>query len=302
MSELEIPIGVRPLQRLPSPGAVLELLKPITWFPPMWAFMCGVVSSGAPVADRWAVALAGIVLAGPAVCATSQAVNDWFDRDVDAINEPGRPIPSGRIPGQWGLWIALGWTVVSLGLAAMLGRWVFGAAMIGMALAWAYSAPPFRLKESGWLGATACALCYEGLAWFTGAAVMSDSFPSQQAVLLAALYSAGAIGIMILNDFKAMEGDARTGVMSVPVTLGARRAALAACAIMAAPQVVVVALLVLWRAPIHAGIIALFLVGQLLLMPRFLKDPRRLAPWYQGTGTTLSVAGMLVAALAVGGH
>ena len=87
-------------------AAVLELLKPITWFAPMWAFGCGVVSSGVPVL-RGGWSLVGVVLAGPLVCATSQAVNDWFDRHVDAINEPSRPIPSGRIPGRWGLYIAM---------------------------------------------------------------------------------------------------------------------------------------------------------------------------------------------------
>ena len=69
-----------------DPAAVLELLKPITWFAPMWALGCGVVSSGVPLAEiRWPVALAGVLLAGPLVCGTSQAVNDWFDRHVDAI-------------------------------------------------------------------------------------------------------------------------------------------------------------------------------------------------------------------------
>ncbi len=84
---------------VPAPAArdVLELLKPITWFPPMWAFLCGVVSSGVPVADRWPFLIAGVLLTGPLVCGTSQAVNDWFDRHVDAINQPERPIPSGRI-------------------------------------------------------------------------------------------------------------------------------------------------------------------------------------------------------------
>jgi chlorophyll synthase len=86
--------------RLPASSAVLELLKPVTWFPPMWAFGCGAVSSGVPLSQAWALALAGIVLAGPLLCASSQATNDWFDRHVDAINEPGRPIPSGRIPGR----------------------------------------------------------------------------------------------------------------------------------------------------------------------------------------------------------
>jgi chlorophyll synthase len=43
---------------------VLELLKPITWFPPMWAFMCGVVSSGVSLESRWPFLLVGVLLAG----------------------------------------------------------------------------------------------------------------------------------------------------------------------------------------------------------------------------------------------
>src|SRR3712207_6700622 len=101
----------------PAPAAVLELLKPITWFAPMWAFGCGVVSSGAAEAGRWPVILAGVLLAGPLVCATSQGFTDWCDRHVDAINEPDRPIPSGRIPGRWGFAIAVAWTLLSLAVA-----------------------------------------------------------------------------------------------------------------------------------------------------------------------------------------
>ena len=63
------------------------------------------------------------------VCGTSQAVNDWFDRHVDAINEPNRPIPSGRMPGRWGFYIAIGWTALSLLVATALGVWGFGAAV-----------------------------------------------------------------------------------------------------------------------------------------------------------------------------
>ena len=101
----------------PSPLVVLELLKPITWFPPMWALGCGIVSSGVSPGQRWPLIAAGVLLAGPMVCGTSQAVNDWYDRHVDAINEPNRPIPSGRIPGRWGLYIAIVWTALSLLLA-----------------------------------------------------------------------------------------------------------------------------------------------------------------------------------------
>ncbi|ACK51001.1 bacteriochlorophyll/chlorophyll synthetase [Methylocella silvestris BL2] len=285
---------------LPRPGAVLELLKPVTWFPPMWAFGCGVASQPGPVGARIGVILSGIVLAGPLVCATSQAVNDWFDRHVDAINEPGRPIPSGRVPGRWGLGIACGWTLLSLFVAALIGVWVFVAAALGLALAWAYSAPPLRLKQNGWFGNSACALCYEGLAWVTGAAVMADgALPDWRIFIIAFLYSAGAHGIMTLNDFKSVEGDRRMGIGSLPALLGVERAARVACIFMAIPQIFVVALLTLWGCPVHAIIILLALIAQCLLMPRLLENPRARAPWYNGTGVTLYVLGMLVSAFAL---
>jgi chlorophyll synthase len=286
---------------LPTPGAVLELFKPITWFPPMWAFGCGVVSSGSNLAERWPMALAGIILAGPLICATSQAVNDWYDRDVDAINEPNRPIPSGRIPGRWGLWIAMAWTVVSMLWALALGPWVFGAAVVGMILAWVYSAPPLRLKQSGWWGPAACALSYEGITWFTGAAVMLATVPNTQILIIAALYSLGAHGIMTLNDFKAIEGDKLTGVRSLPVQLGVDNAARVACAIMAAPQVIVIVLLFAWGAPFHAAAVTVSLGLQFYMMTRLVTDPRKYAPWYNGTGVLLYVLGMLVSAFALGG-
>lgn len=68
----------------------------------MWAYMCGIISSGVALSGHWLIIGLGVLLAGPMVCGTSQAVNDWFDRHVDQINQPERPIPSGRIPGSWG--------------------------------------------------------------------------------------------------------------------------------------------------------------------------------------------------------
>ncbi len=268
----------------------------------MWAFMCGVVSSGVSLKTHWPLALAGMVLAGPAICGASQAVNDWFDRKVDAINEPARPIPSGRIPGRWGLWIAITWTGLSLILGAVLGIWVLYAAILGLILAWIYSMPPLRLKQAGWWGPASVAFCYEGLSWFTGAAVMNVAFPDAGVVALAALYSFGAIGIMVLNDFKAVEGDRQMGILSVPVDLGVENAAWMACFIMAAPQAVVTALLLSWGEPFHAAAVAISLIAQCLLMRRLLGDPRKYAPWYNATGTSLYVLGMLVSGFAIGAH
>src|SRR3990167_6337206 len=284
----------------PALSTVAELLKPITWFPPMWAFGCGVVASGAPVAERWGLVLVGVLVAGRLVCATSQAVNDWFDRHVDAINEPQRPIPSGRMPGRWGLYIAVLWTLLSLAVALVLGPVCFAAAAVGLLLAWAYSAPPMRLKRNGWWGNAACGLSYEGLAWITGAAVMAaGSWPSERSMLLALLYSVGAHGIMTLNDFKSIEGDRQMGIGSLPVRLGVNGAARVACLVMAAPQAVVVALLLQWGAIVHALGVAGLLMVQLGLMARFLAAPRERATWYSALGINFFVIGMLVSAFAL---
>jgi chlorophyll/bacteriochlorophyll a synthase len=285
--------------RVPEPSAVLQLLKPITWFAPMWAFGCGVVSCGFSAAARWNMVLAGIALAGPLVCATSQAVNDWYDREVDAINEPDRPIPSGRIPGRWGFYIACLWTILSLAWAWSLGQWVLSAAIVGLALAWAYSAPPLRLKQNGWWGNSAVAVAYEGLPWFTGAAVMAASLPDFRIIAVALLYSVGAHGIMTLNDFKSIDGDRSLGVRSLPVQLGARRAVELACVVMAAPQIAVIGLLAAWGRPAYAAAVFALLVGQFALMPGLLANPTKKAPAYNATGTTLYVLGMLASAFAL---
>lgn len=278
---------------------MLRLIKPVTWFPPMWAYLCGVVSSGVSPQGQWGLILLGVLLAGPIVCGMSQAANDWCDRHVDAINEPDRPIPSGRIPGRWGLWIALAMSALSLLVGAQLGPWGFGATVFGVLAAWAYSAEPVRLKKSGWWGPGLVGLCYEGLPWFTGAAVLSVGAPGWPVIVIAALYALGAHGIMTLNDFKALEGDRQMGVNSLPVTLGPDRAAKVACWIMAVPQVVVAGLLFTWGKPFFAAAILALIAAQIWAMSRMLQDPKARAPWYNGTGVAMYVSGMMIAAFAL---
>ena len=294
------PIALTPPPTRPALGTVAELLKPITWFPPMWAFACGVVASGQEFSGQWHLLLLGLVLTSPLVCASSHAVNDCFDRHVDAINEPDRPIPSGRMPGRWGLGIAVGWTVLSLVWATLMGPWGFAACTLAIALSWAYSAPPVRLKNNGWWGNAACALSYEGLAWLTGTAVMLGGvWPGAHSVALALLYSVGAHGIMTLNDFKAMEGDRRMGVASLPVQLGAKGAAKAACLFMLLPQAVVVALLFRWQLPWHAGAVLALGLLQWPLMASFLRQPVERALHLSAFGVPMFVSGMMVSAWAL---
>lgn len=286
---------------MPDPKAVVTLIKPITWFPPMWAFLCGAVSSGGVLGGNWGLLALGVVLAGPVVCGMSQAANDWCDRHVDAINEPHRPIPSGRIPGRWGLWVALAMSALALVMAIALGPWGFGATVLAVLAAWAYSAEPVRLKKSGWWGPGLVGLSYESLPWITGAAVLSAGAVRFEVIAIAVLYGLGAHGIMTLNDFKALEGDRQMGVNSLPVTLGPKHAAIVACVGMAVPQIVVIGLLAFWERPMFALGIAVVLALQIMAMRVLLKDPKGKAPWYNGTGVLLYITGMMIAAFALRG-
>ena len=285
---------------LPEPRAILTLLKPITWFPPMWAFACGSITGTDKITENLPIFFLGLLLTGPLVCASSQAVNDWYDRHVDAINEPNRPIPSGRIPGRWGLYIAILWSLISLWVGSYLGPIGFLATLLALVLAWFYSMPPMRFKNNGWLGNLACGVSYEGLAWITGATLLSGGvLPSKPSLLLAGLYSASAHGIMTLNDFKAIEGDRQMGVRSLPVQLGAMKAAQVSAAFMLIPQVIVLALLLMWDKPIYAMVIGGLILGQIVLLRDFLKRPVEKALFYSGFGVPILVSGMMVAAFAV---
>lgn len=281
---------------------MLELLKPITWFPPMWAFTCGAISSGVLLRDRWPFVALGLLITGPLVCAASQAANDWYDRHVDAINEPHRPIPSGRMPGTWGFRVAVVWTALSLLAAIPLGGIGVLAVGVALAFAWAYSAPPLRFKQNGWIGNFAVGITYEGLAWITGAIVLlGGAMPSGKILALAALYSLGAHGIMTLNDFKAIEGDRQMGIKSLPAALGADRAAWIACFVMLVPQFVVITLLASWGKPVHASAIGGLIVVQTMMMASFLAAPRARALFLSAAGVPFYVSGMMVAAFALRG-
>lgn len=192
-------------------------------------------------------------------------------------------------------------TALALGVGALLGPWGLGATVVGVLAAWAYSAEPVRLKRSGWWGPGLVGLSYEGLPWFTGAAVLLAGPPGFENIAIAALYAFGAHGIMTLNDFKALEGDRLHGVRSLPVVLGPEVAARIACTVMVLAQLLIVALLLIWGKPVHGLAVLALVVAQGLAMRVLMKDPKARAPWYNGTGVVFYVSGMMIAAFALRG-
>ena len=280
----------------PSLISLLELIKPVTWFPPMWAFLCGVVSVGALNSNNTILILSGLLLAGPLVCGMSQAVNDWCDRHVDAINQPERPIPSGRVSAGWGFFTGITMSAISILFAYYLGSLIFFATIIGVLAAWLYSLEPIRLKRSAIFGPGVVAICYEGLPWFTGAAIFTISLPNKEVLIVLSLYALGAHGIMTMNDFKATKGDKLLGINSLPVILGRKPATLVACLIMLFPQLIVISLFYFWGSLILALTLAVCVLLQSLSMIFLIRDPEKNTPFFNMTGVLLYIAGMMLSA------
>ena len=282
-----------------EPTAILPLMKPVTWFPPMWAFACGVVSTGEDIASNWSILLRGVILAGPLMCAMSQTMNDYFDREVDAINEPDRPIPSGKISKQASWIITFSLILTGFLVAWSIHPYVMIIAFVGVLMSHAYSGPPVRAKRNGWFGNLIVGLAYEGVAWLTGSFAITQGVPSSESIALAIIFSLGAHGIMTLNDFKSVVGDNIRKVASIPVQLGEKKAAILASVVMDIAQLAAIGILLAKSAFITSGIAILLLAFQIPMQKTLIDNPKEKAVWYNAFGTLLYVLSMMVCAIGI---
>jgi chlorophyll/bacteriochlorophyll a synthase len=197
--------GVRQLLGVKGAGSAeddiwkirLQLTKPVTWIPLLWGVMCGAAASGNyhwiwnpfDENDRNVLlgledtlkAIVAMILAGPFLTGYTQTINDWYDREIDAINEPYRPIPSGAI--SEGEVIAQIFVLLlgGLGISYGLDVWahhdfpvVLALSIFGSFISYIYSAPPLKLKQNGWAGNYALGASYISLPWWCGQAVFGQ--------------------------------------------------------------------------------------------------------------------------------
>lgn len=286
----------------------LQLLKPITWIPLIWGVICGAASSGGYVwnLENVLMAFACMLLSGPILTGYTQTLNDFYDREIDAINEPYRPIPSGAISIPQvvtQIWVLL---IAGLVLAITLDLWaahefpmITLIAVVGSFLAYIYSAPPLKLKQNGWLGNYALGASYITLPWCAGHALFGQL--SWTIVALTLFYSLAGLGIAIVNDFKSVEGDRQLGLKSLPVMFGIEKATWI-CVLMIDVFQAGVALYLFWIGQnLYATILLLFVIPQITFQDMyFLRDPLKNDVKYQASAQPFLVLGMLVAGLALG--
>ncbi len=286
----------------------LQLMKPVTWIPLIWGVLCGAAASGN---FHWRPAdvlasLACMLMSGPLLAGYTQTLNDYYDREIDAINEPYRPIPSGAIPlaqVKLQIWVLL---IAGLAIALALDLWaghrtpvLLLLALGGSFVSYIYSAPPLKLKQNGWLGNYALGASYIALPWWAGQALFGQL--TWTTALLTLAYSLAGLGIAVVNDFKSVEGDRALGLRSLPVAFGIERASWISAAMIDGFQLAMVAVLIAIGQHFAAVLLVLLIIPQITFQDIWLlRDPLAYDVKYQASAQPFLVLGMLVTALAIG--
>ncbi len=286
----------------------LQLMKPITWIPLLWGVICGAAASGN---YHWKLedviaAIACMVMSGPLLAGYTQTINDYYDREIDAINEPNRPIPSGAISLAQVKVQIFTLLCAGLGVAYCLDLWakhktpsVFLLALGGSFVSYIYSAPPIKLKQNGWLGNYALGASYIALPWWAGQALFGQLTWTTAFLTLA--YSLAGLGIAVINDFKSVEGDKELGLQSLPVVFGIKKASWISAGMIDIFQLGMVVVLILIGQHLASVILVLLIIPQITFQDIWLlRDPLAFDVKYQASAQPFLILGMLVTALAIG--
>ena len=209
---------------------IAGLVRPFTMLGPVTGVLCGSVAAAARLDVTWPVARA-LLAVGAAVFANaaSNAWNQAFDADIDRVNKPARPIPSGTATVAGAM--RLGHLCAAAGLAAgAFHAWLAGfpwflvCVALGTFATWSYSAPPLRTKRS-MLGALATIAIPRGFLVPVAAWSVVATPSTLEPFALGLVPGLFVLGAAATKDFADVEGDRAHGCRTLPVVLGGARAA-----------------------------------------------------------------------------
>jgi len=286
----------------------IQLMKPITWIPLIWGVICGAAASGN---FEWTfsnvlASLACMLMSGPLLAGYTQTINDFFDKEIDAINEPNRPIPSGKISikdVKIQIWVLLIAGLIVAFLLDLYAKHNFPSVLLlalgGSFVSYIYSAPPLKLKQNGWLGNYALGASYIALPWWAGQALFGKL--TIVTALLTLAYSLSGLGIAVINDLKSVEGDSKLGLNSLPVVFGIKNASRISAGLIDIFQLAMVIVLVIIGQHLASVILVLLVIPQITFQDMWLlRDPLKFDVKYQASAQPFLITGMLVTALAIG--
>lgn len=198
-----------------SVGGLLELTRPVNAIAAGTLTAIGAfIAGGLLAAPRAAAAAVGATVFATAA---GNAINDYFDREIDTINQPGRPIPRGAVSPRAALVFSLALFAGAVVLALMLPTLALAIAIVNLVLLVAYTQV---FKGLPGLGNAVVALLGGSTFLFGGAAVGDVVAPG----VLFVLAALSTFTREVIKDVEDVEGDREEGLNTLPIAIGERTA------------------------------------------------------------------------------
>jgi geranylgeranylglycerol-phosphate geranylgeranyltransferase len=169
-----------------------------------------------PILDSLKVFLVVFLITG-----AGNAINDYFDIDIDRINKPDRPIPSGKISLRTALYFSLALFAAGSIIAASINM-ICGAIAVVNSLLLIYYAS--TLKRTALLGNIAVGYL-TGSTFLFGGAVFFEYGGIKDVFVLFVLATMATIAREIVKDIEDIEGDREDGAQTLPIIIGPKKAA-----------------------------------------------------------------------------
>ena len=204
-------------------GGLVEIVRPVNSVMLGLAIIVGAaVTGGASILGSPLTLLLSFVT-GFCMTGAAMAINDYYDREIDAVNEPGRPIPSGRVTPGEAVALTAALSVVGLGASYMISLSVTLVAAFSWVVMLLYSAWGKRTGFPGNLMVSACI----SLPFIFGGLITGSILSSLYFGLMAFLSNTGR---EVTKGIVDVEGDRGAGVNTVAVSKGPRTASFVASA------------------------------------------------------------------------
>jgi len=201
-----------------SPRDYLEIMRPVNSVMVGVAIIVGAaITGGINILDNLMILFYSFIT-GFTLTGASMAINDYYDREIDAINEPKRPIPSGRISPEGAVIFTAILSVFGLASSWQITVSAFIVALFAWAVMMSYS---MWGKKTGFLGNLMVSSCI-GLPFVYGGLLSGKIWASLSFSLLAFLSNTGR---EITKGIVDIQGDKAAGIRTIAVTRGATRAA-----------------------------------------------------------------------------
>jgi geranylgeranylglycerol-phosphate geranylgeranyltransferase len=201
----------------------LRLMRPVNCIMMGFAVIVGAALASADFSSiRWQVLTYGFIT-GFMLTGASMAINDYYDREIDAINEPKRPIPSGSIKPEEALALAVALTTIGFTSAYLTNIFCLVIAIFAWIMFVTYTTVG---KRSGLPGNFLVSICVS-IPFVYGSYVIAGAI-ELNVLIFASMAFLSDTGREITKGIVDVQGDRKQNVRTMAVRYGEKTAAVAA--------------------------------------------------------------------------